>query len=1023
MGIRVFAVWVLLVVSSIYAAPVKIALIGDSAKCDLLTAELSEDNNIELLEREQVKRILKEHQLSEQGLTAVKLIKAFPHVDLFVVIDNDRMVIFNAKNGFRLWDGSTDSAAIDIKQSIKKLTRENSFYLSIISTRNVAVPEKLTKSIQQIVTQYEQDLMKYPNIQMLERKRLDLVTEERSFTGKEFPLKASGRLITLQFEPTGKDNEITISLAMRDLSENLVASASITSSLENAGDASTKLCRKTYELLTKDNPTAAALENEALSFFKEYKRLIKTQKIVTWQGGRKILDYPTDKLFSALALAPDNEEIRLAVLKYYSEVISSMKVPDKVTALPVQWERIKKFINDFPESKLDFSLDSLLFGDIISNYSSHWTPQFIEVTKKILEELRPLNIKVLRAQLYHCDLTDGINSLNELFNFTNLVEQTTWDHLYIDRATWLEQRLEQKSILLHETQKYTKAHPEEKDKVNEIIKYVYLADIFRPDTPIDKASVKKYLQNTKDLCAFVASSDLDMLKGHYLLLDMMRETFDNASADVFSKAIDDYYKTIEKIQPGYMLPRQDDRECKFYQSNDYYTLKYYCEKLINNDHLLDSRLALYYKKNNIDPGFNELYRVLMTDFKSYSPDINKYTDSFKKYNLQRFTNNNYSNACNSMMKNLFGNDSKNQSIKKEWMDFFYTLNSDFDIQTEAYHCIPGNTQNGAPLQLCGAAENNGEVAIFLDNMNIMLRKRDGTMQKLPKPNSMLRNDNWADVWVWKKPITLSDSYLAFVDDQRNLEVYNFSTAKWSVIRDFATTNVTDLFIHSGRVYALAGCTGITTKKDNNFMISCNIDGTNRKVHFSSERDIKQIELDKIRGGLSGLSKLSDNKLVFLVTPEKDCVQIWEYDITKDIFKMLYKANFYGNHSSLFWKGRDNLFYLSSCGWSERQYRFKPDDFKPEWFFSQGDNDGKKIPADQHPVLLGLRDLLSPPMRVNGNTLWFGGYRSAYFDISDPMAPQQLLLLPQTQYVFELGDGKIMYLGLHRYFIIKKHVTL
>lgn len=184
----------------------KLALIGDGQACALLTAELSADAHIHLLERTEIKKVLQEHKLQESGLAAGKLAKLFPHADVFAVIRDQRLVVFNARNGFRLTDADvsgTSAQADSIRLAVQKLAVEEPVYVSIVSVRDVGVPRRYKPKIKEFTRAFEQELMKQPNLQMLERSHLALVNEERDLTAEHDRLTLSARLLTLEFEPGG----------------------------------------------------------------------------------------------------------------------------------------------------------------------------------------------------------------------------------------------------------------------------------------------------------------------------------------------------------------------------------------------------------------------------------------------------------------------------------------------------------------------------------------------------------------------------------------------------------------------------------------------------------------------------------------------------------------------------------------------------------------------------------------------------------------------------------------------------
>jgi len=271
---------------------------------------------------------------------------------------------------------------------------------------------------------------------------------------------------------------------------------------------------------------------------------------------------------------------------------------------------------------------------------------------------------------------------------------------------------------------------------------------------------------------------------------------------------------------------------------------------------------------------------------------------------------------------------------------------------------------------------------------------------------------------WKRPLTLSDSHLAFVGVKHNLYIYARAARAWRIIEDFSREPVRSLLIYRKKIYALAGDEEWAVHNKRNYMFSCKLDGSGRRILFSSERSEKLTELDKLRGGLSGLTAIGGNKLAFLLTYTNKYTQIWQYDIEKNLFKRLFKAPYSGTDNDVMWRGLDKALYLVSCGWSERLYRFRPDKYRPEWIFCQSGGKHKFDSPDDKPAFFNGRSQLRPPWRVSGNYLWCGGYTSAFLDLNNIEANPPLLLLPRTRYVYELGDNKMIFLGDYRYFIVK-----
>jgi hypothetical protein len=230
----------LLAAVTVVATPKKLGLIGDEQVCELLTVELSGAKDLQLFERTEVNKVLKEHKLSENNLAATQLSKLFPHVDIFAVIQNKRLIVFNAKNGFRLMDANAAEAqeiAKLIRLSVKKLSIENPVYVSIVSVRDIGVPRRYKPKIKEFTRAFEQELMKQVNIQMLERSHLALVNKERALTEQRYNLKSSARLLTLEFEPGREAAIINVKLLIRDLTNKTIGKGSTPDAFKDIPEA------------------------------------------------------------------------------------------------------------------------------------------------------------------------------------------------------------------------------------------------------------------------------------------------------------------------------------------------------------------------------------------------------------------------------------------------------------------------------------------------------------------------------------------------------------------------------------------------------------------------------------------------------------------------------------------------------------------------------------------------------------------------------------------------------------------
>ena len=214
------------------AAPKKLALTGEAVPVALITAELSQDGAFDLLERSEVDRILREHKLAGEGLAGL-----FPHTDLFAMVGGSGVVVFNAKNGYRLADRLFNPetepaeragfAATEIRRAAEKAALSHPVCISTVAVRDVGVPRRLKDGIEKCVAAVERLLLDDPRFQLLERGRLGLVNGEREFSGKEFVLTPSSCLLTFEFEPGSTGREVNVKVLIHDLSHRKIGRVSL----------------------------------------------------------------------------------------------------------------------------------------------------------------------------------------------------------------------------------------------------------------------------------------------------------------------------------------------------------------------------------------------------------------------------------------------------------------------------------------------------------------------------------------------------------------------------------------------------------------------------------------------------------------------------------------------------------------------------------------------------------------------------------------------------------------------------
>jgi hypothetical protein len=192
-------------------AATRIALVGSGGNdgvgnaLDLATALLGKDTDLQLLDRTEVDRVLREQAFSLAGMIrAEDAVKAgqLLHVDLFAVLEGTPtnetenyssigLVVFDAKSGVRYADSAllasnTVSAASALAAAVRAavvkshLTSRDLHTVGLLSVRNADLPRQFDSICDSVGLLLERELTASPGIAVLERRRLEQVNQERS---------------------------------------------------------------------------------------------------------------------------------------------------------------------------------------------------------------------------------------------------------------------------------------------------------------------------------------------------------------------------------------------------------------------------------------------------------------------------------------------------------------------------------------------------------------------------------------------------------------------------------------------------------------------------------------------------------------------------------------------------------------------------------------------------------------------------------------------------------------------------
>jgi hypothetical protein len=205
--------------------PVKLALVPAQHRpavlgvLELVQAELSSEKRLQLLERRQIEKALKEQAVSLSGLvdasTAVRAGQILG-ADLFGVLESDDkeavgLVVYDAATGVTLADvslptGEAAARAAAVADAVRAALKKRDLgpdglkLVGVLSVRNADLPRAKDDLCRSLATVLERELVNSPGVVVLERKRLELLNRERKLTKDAGTERLLGSLFTLELE-------------------------------------------------------------------------------------------------------------------------------------------------------------------------------------------------------------------------------------------------------------------------------------------------------------------------------------------------------------------------------------------------------------------------------------------------------------------------------------------------------------------------------------------------------------------------------------------------------------------------------------------------------------------------------------------------------------------------------------------------------------------------------------------------------------------------------------------------------
>lgn len=261
----------------------------------LAQAALSESGEAQLVERQALQKVIDEQSLAKLGLIDADhaiAVGALVSCELFAAVEGDSsdasLIVFDAHSGVRLCDvpiriGSGDEAAANdltaqLRGAVTKYGHLPAGHVLCLHTvRNADLPHTFDPLCRAAAKMLERRLCASPAVSILERSRLDRLTEEHQLTGANASLTVSPILLDLQMARSagagiGQPGPIDVTVVINNVGGSPVATVAASVRDTNAQAIAEAILPKVMEslkLAVPPAPTDADRALEASQFSRE----------------------------------------------------------------------------------------------------------------------------------------------------------------------------------------------------------------------------------------------------------------------------------------------------------------------------------------------------------------------------------------------------------------------------------------------------------------------------------------------------------------------------------------------------------------------------------------------------------------------------------------------------------------------------------------------------------------------------------------------------------------------------------
>ncbi len=970
------------------AAPVKLALLGERSLCDQAMVELSGNDSFELLERSEIDKVMREHQLSSSNLSAGVLKRHFPHTDLYALIfrigkeQPFRFRVFNAKNGYLLADRFLPEQIPEkmlaelLASAAEKLSGTGAKPVALGVVRRVAGAEK--EATASLVFTLTEGLINTPGIQLLERGHLGAVLNERELSGMTLPLAPSTVLIHLEVMPGADKKTLNVDFSLSDAAGKIFAREKV--AVSNHLELYQAVCRR-LDATPREFP--GDRKAEAVQYFREFREFLQLNRYAV-NALSPVYNEAASLIDAALALDPENPQYQYDKIFYeLAKIHGRSSGKEKLELLRRYIRDANTFIDRFPDFRYPvysggFHRHPANDVQPLNGWNlRRFTESEIVELASLIPEIKEIDRRCRNGNSdWFLDDPAEIKTVRDLEKFRETRRSRLDLSPEIDAFRMVRDRYQTDIDIFNVTNEFIRRHPAQQAAAGKQYYYSYFPFSWELPSYLQTEAwdeIRRILNEEWDMLEKLYSgaenaaphgrlNDLTALR-EYLNSDhsfaMLKQTFDNA------------------LKRGGPNRKYQPRTLYFHYLRSA-AVHYGLNSGQVNDFMLKRPASFMAEQAGLSD--TERAEALIASGAPVSELLN-HASAIRGLALRAIQRNDSGGVSGRLIDSLYFRRKENPEAQK----LLTALNDAFEVR-----------EFPSPHPFCLAAGTDGEQVYLLcasDQRELYLYRFEpamGTYVSLPAPkltSYTFQYDQAAFDQFNFSTISVTGGKIIFGGDRQML-IYDPAANRTEYLKELPGGLIASAAIIGERIVYLCGG---REKTDRPGLYSCLKDGSDAKVYFAGDRLNKENELDKLRTArMSEFIPLSDGRLLFAVYQSSEYGKIWSFDPATETLSPVA-----GLEDILAVDLRDQGdFILGQAGrkFGETWFRMDKKTLRPEWLMTQNKNDASR---PYRCKIDGYYSMQSPALLLNNRLLISAGrFGNFVLDLETP-EKSPLLCLPEA----------------------------